>query len=112
MIDYASPDVKRILVFEVPPSTADGTNGKPLTKAINDAVKAAFPAYWLPIATFLRTQEAATAAGITFTAQDQTDIANGDTPTSFRLDSVHINAAGCKAVAFRVNQEAQKRGWL
>jgi hypothetical protein len=112
MLEYVSTDVKRVLVFEVPPSTADGGSGKPLTLAINTALKAAVPAYWLPICSWLRTPEAATAAGITFTAQDNTDIANGDTPSSFRMDSVHLNATGCKAVAFRVHQEAQKRGWL
>lgn len=111
MIDYLSPRVKRALVMEVVPSeTSTATHAKLL--AINEALKSAFPAEWFPIATWLRTEEAATAAGITFTTDDQTDIAAGITPRSFRMDGVHLNAAGCNAVAYGVRQEAQKRGWL
>lgn len=112
MIDYLSPNVKRVMVMEVPPSTTDSNATDLLAAAMNTAVREAFPAYWLPIATWLRTDEAATAAGITFTTEDQADIAAGNTPTSFRSDQVHLNAAGCTAVAYRVYQEAQKRGWL
>ena len=112
MIDYLSPAVKRAIVMEIPPFTTDSGATRTLTAAVNTALKAAFPAHWLPIATWLRTDEAATAAGITYTPQDLTDISNGDTPSSFRSDNGHLNAAGCTAVAYRVHQEAQKRGWL
>ncbi|AOY72050.1 hypothetical protein ARZXY2_2520 [Arthrobacter sp. ZXY-2] len=112
MIDYLSPSVKRVMVMEVPPSTADSNDTDLLVAAMNKAIREAFPAYWLPIATWLRTTEAASAAGITFTATDEADIAAGNTPTSFRADTVHLTPAGCTAVAYRVHQEAQKRGWL
>ena len=111
-IDYLSPDVKRVIVMEVVPAQFDSADQKTYLAALNAAIKSAFPEYWLDIATYLRTPEAAAAAGITFTTQDNTDIANGLTPTSFRMDSTHINAAGCTAVAARVYQEAQNRGWL
>lgn len=111
MVDYLSPNVKRALVMEIVPSeTSPSTH--PQLLAINNAVKAAFPAEWFPIATWLRTEEAAAAAGITFTTGDQTDITAGITPRSFRMDAVHLNAVGCTAVAYAVRQEAQKRGWL
>lgn len=113
-IDYLSPRVKRVIVMEVVPTAGEAADRKAYLADLNAAIKAAFPEFWLDIATYLRTQAAADAAGITFTSQDNTDIANGYTPTSFRLasDSTHINASGCIAVAARVYQEAQVRGWL
>ncbi|MET4618711.1 hypothetical protein ABIE18_000134 [Arthrobacter sp. 2762] len=111
-IDYLSPNVKRVIVMEVVPAQFDSADQKTYLAALNAAIKSAFPEFWLDIASYLRTQAAADAAGITFTTQDNTDIANGLTPTSFRMDSTHINAAGCTAVAARVYQEAQNRGWL
>lgn len=111
IIDYLPP-ATRVLVFEVPPSSQDGSGGRPKLAAMNAAIKAAFAAYWVPIASWLRTDEAAAAAGITFTDADRTDIAGGSTPTSFRSDSVHLNAAGCRAVAYRTHLEAKNRGWI
>ncbi|QSZ53261.1 hypothetical protein RI444_15505 [Paenarthrobacter sp. AT5] len=111
-IDYLSPNVKRVIVMEVVPAQWDNAGQKAYLAALNAAIKAAFPEFWLDIATWLRTPAAAAAAGIAFTAEDNTDIENGLTPTSFRIDSTHINAAGCTAVAARVYQEAQNRGWL
>lgn len=111
MIDYLPP-ATRVLVFEVPPSSSDGAGGKPLLAAINAAIKAAFPAYWVPIASWLRTDAAAAAAGVTFDANHRQDIANGNTPSVFRSDTVHLNATGCKAVAHRVHLEAKTRGWI
>ena len=45
-------------------------------------------------------------------AQDQADVANGVCPTSLRLDSVHLNAAG-QAVAFAaaVAHVISVKGW-
>lgn len=113
-IDYLTPRVKRVILMEVVPAKFDTQALKDYTAQLNAAYQAAFPAYFLKIATWLRTQAAADAAGITFTAQDNTDISNGITPESFRLpgDSTHINAAGCIAVAYRVHLEAKNRGWL
>lgn len=111
MIQYLTPRVKRILVLEVPPSeTSTATHS--LLLAINNAIKAAFPEYWVPIATYLRTPEAATAAGIGFTADDQADIAAGITPRSFRVDTMHFNATACTAIASYLYAEAQRRIWL
>ncbi|WP_372699427.1 hypothetical protein [Arthrobacter sp. JSM 101049] len=114
MIDYLGPDVKRVIVMEIPPSDTNpiGGPGRAELDAYNAARKAAFPAYWDDTATWLRTAAAAAAAGITWTAQDLTDITNGVTPTSFRSDYIHFNATGCKAIAYRVHQIAQERGWL
>lgn len=112
MIDNLGSEVKRVLVMEVPPASTDGSNGKAACSAMNNAIHAAFPQYWLPIATWLRSDEAATAAGVAYTSDDLQDIADGFTPRSFRSDNIHLSPAGSKAVAHRVYQEAQKRGWL
>lgn len=114
MIDYLSSNVKRVIVMEIPPSDTNpiGGAGRAELDAYNAARRAAFPAYWDDTATWLRGDAAATAAGIAWTAQDQTDIANGITPVSFRSDYIHFNATGCTAIAHRVHQIAQERGWL
>ena len=112
MIDYLSPNVKRVMVMEVVPAEFDDSTMRTYTATLNAAIKAAFPEFWLDIASWLRTTAAATAAGITFDTDDNTDIANGNTPGSFRSDSTHLNATGCTAVAYRVHLEAQRRGWL
>lgn len=112
MIDYLTPRVKRVIVMEVVPAEFDDSTMRTYTATLNAAIKAAFPEFWLDIATWLRTTDAAAAAGITFDSDDLTDIANGNTPGSFRSDSTHLNATGCTAVAARVYSEAQRRGWL
>jgi hypothetical protein len=79
--------------------------------AISAAYKSAFPGnYFDPLAA-LTSAQAATDAGITYTAQDNADIAAGFVPTSFRSDSIHLNATGAKALAYAVNREAVARGW-
>ena len=117
MIDYLTPRVKRVIVMEVPPSAvrtlpaAPGSEREKLEK-FNAMLKAAFPEYFLDIASWLRTQAAATAAGIVFTAQDLIDISNGVTPSSFTTDGLHFSDAGGTAIAYRVRQEAITRGWI
>ena len=114
MIDYLSPAVKRVMVMEILPWNTEttGTADRTTLNAANAAIEAAFPEFWLPVAQYLRTTAAATAAGITFTGTDTTDISNGITPTSLRSDGGHPNADGDEAIAAYVYAEAQTRGWL
>lgn len=111
MADYSVAGVPRVLVLQVPRAANDGATGYARTDAVNAALAAAFPAQWVPIIDWLRTNEAATAVGHTWTTQDQTDITNGLIPTSFRSDNIHPNALGSEAIAYRIQQEFQQRGW-
>ena len=79
--------------------------------AINTAFQAAFAAAYFDTQSYLITAQAATDAGIVYTAQDDADIAAGFTPTSFRSDTLHLNAAGAKALAYAVHREYVSRGW-
>lgn len=114
MIDYLTPRVKRVIVMSIPPWAGEeiGDPIRPKLDNCNAALAAAFPEYWLDIAAWLRTTEAATAAGITFTADDVTDINNGLTPRSLRMDAGHLNTIGNNAIAYRVYQESKTRGWV
>lgn len=114
MIAVLTPRVKRVVVMSIPPWVGEdfGTPTRIKLDACNQALQAAFPDYWLDIAGWLRTDAAATAAGVTFTSEDQTNIANGLTPASLRSDGGHLNAAGNSAIAARVYLEAQNRGWV
>lgn len=111
MVDYAAADVPRTLVLQVPRSANDGATGYARTDAVNAALMAAFPAQWVPIIDWLRTNDAATAVGHTWTAQDQADIADGLIPTSFRSDTIHPNSLGSQAIAYRIHAEFKQRGW-
>ncbi|MFF0942683.1 SGNH/GDSL hydrolase family protein [Kocuria sp. CPCC 205300] len=114
MIDYLTPAVRRVMVLEIAPRDDEtpGTAARTRLDDYNAALKAAFPQHFVPIATWLRTTAAATAAGITFTTDDQADIANGITPRSLRSDVLHLNEAGNTAVVSRLTTEAQNRGWI
>ena len=114
MIDYLTPRVKRVIVMSIPPWVGEeyGQGFRTQLDNCNAAIAAAFPEYWLDISAWLRTAEAATAAGIALTADDLVDIANGLTPRSLRSDAGHLNALGNTAVAYRVHQESQTRGWM
>lgn len=111
MIDYLTPRVKRVIVMSIPPWVGEeyGQGFRTQLDNCNAAIAAAFPEYWLDISAWLRTVEAATAAGIALTADDLVDIANGLTPRSLRSDAGHLNAFGNTAVAYRVHQESQTR---
>lgn len=114
MVHYLTPRVKRVIVMSIPPWVGEelGTSMRSKLDACNQAIQAAFPEYWLDISAWLRTVDAATASGITFTTDDMTDIANGLTPRSLRSDAGHPNAAGHVAIGKRVYQESQIRGWM
>lgn len=84
---------------------------KPQVAAMNAAYRAAFPGLIFDTTAALTSAQAATDAGITFTAQDNTDITNGVVPTSFRSDGVHLNATGARALAYAVHREAVARGY-
>lgn len=97
----------RFLVLSVLPWA-----GQVSPDATNYAYQEAFPEQYRDVGAWLRTQAAAAAAGITFTTDDQADIAAGLTPRSFRQDDVHPNAAGRTAIAAYIFQEMQKLGWV
>ncbi len=114
MIDYLTPRVKRVIVMSIPPWVGEenGTGGRNTLNACNAAIQAAFPEFWLDISAWLRTTEAATIAGVTFTADDLADITNGLTPRSLRSDSGHLNTVGNVAIGTRVYNESKSRGWM
>lgn len=114
MVDYLSSLHKKVLILEEPPAASEitGTVAREEVDAYNTAIRTAFPQYWVPIMTWLRTPAAATVAGITFTTQDQTDIAAGVTPSTFRVDTLHLSTAGNTAVARRLFTEELNRGWI
>ena len=114
MIDYQTTRVKRVLVLEIPnrANQAPGGESEQRTGAINAALQAAFPSEYIPLATWLGTDEAAAAAGITFTPEDLTDIGNKLVPRVFRADYVHWNELASTVIADYLYSQAQARGWL
>lgn len=99
----------RALVMGLMPDP-NGTASTQIT-AINAAYRAEWPDLYFDPGVALMTAQAATDAGITYTAQDQADIAAGHVPGSFRSDSIHLNADGARALARAVYRDAIARGW-
>lgn len=116
MNDYQNTNVKRVLVLSIPRRSGSGTGtvaGDKVT-AINDALKAELPSAFVDLAGYMMSDQAAVDAGITYSADDLTDIAEGVTPRVFRLpsDSVHFNALGCSIISPFVYAAARDRGWV
>jgi len=95
-----SPNRGRAILLAPLPTTdernrpADGSH--PYDQLVT-AMRTTFPAHFADWGAYLRSDAAFAAAGITKTAQDIQDIADGVTPSSFRGDSVHPQATGYKA---------------
>lgn len=115
MIDHQSTRAKRVLVLTIPrrANYPAGTQPGEKVTAINAMLTAAFPTQIVDVAGYLMSDQAATDAGITYSADDLADIANGVTPRVFRLpaDSVHFNALGASIIAPFVYAAAADRGW-
>jgi lysophospholipase L1-like esterase len=102
------PDPRRYLVLPMLGWAADGRKGMPMHRQIvaaNARLQALHPANFVDIRAHLlgladRNQPA--------DLQDQRDEV---TPSSLRLDGIHLNTAGCDAVAARIRQEIVSRGW-
>jgi hypothetical protein len=109
MIAQQTAGRKRFLVLEVPPWK---DSAEPFADTFNQILCERYPNNYVPIATWLRTAEAATAAGIVFTADDLIDIADGYLPRSFRDDGVHPSTVARTAIAYRLTQEIESRGWV
>lgn len=80
--------------------------------ASNYALQEAFPDQYVDLLGWLMTPAAATAAGITFDSNDNADIAAGLVPRALRVDDVHPNAYGRKAIAAYLFQVMVARGWV
>jgi len=111
MIGHNTAPVKDYLIPEVPPSTADSSTDLAKLAALNSALLAAFPNQFVPVASYLRSPQAFTDNGFTATTQDNTDIANGFTPSQFTSDGLHFNAAGYVVVSALITRYMTQKGW-
>jgi len=103
----------RTILCDVPQGASDGSTTVATVTDWNTVwLPRIAPGQYFPLFAKLRTPEAASTAGITFTSQDNADIAAGLTPTSFRADDLHLNALGQDVAAAFLYQEMQTRGWL
>ena len=83
----------------------------PDVKPINEALKEAFGEHFLDIRSYIL-QHGLEDAGITPTEQDQKDIADGEIPSSIRVDDIHGNAAFYKIIGEQVGQKLEELGYL
>jgi hypothetical protein len=117
MVDHLKALDKRYLILEIAPEVGQEdllpapTTNRVRMDSLNAMLAAEFPHAFVPVASYLRGPALAD-SGITPTTQDTNDIANGQTPASFRSDTLHLNAAGNAAVARYVGDTITKKGWL
>lgn len=107
---WAGRNAARSLVLSVVPFAGDTATQLALLASLNNALRQAFPAQFVDVAARMRSVTALAEEGITATAQDQSDIANGLTPTSFRSDGGHFNTIGYRRVRRIVSTELTARG--
>lgn len=95
LVDWVAPD-GRFIMLSMLPWADESEAGKVARKQLDAAFRDEWPQQWLDWAGFLRTDAAFAAAGAPKTSQDQIDIINGFTPTSFRRpsDTGHLNDSG------------------
>lgn len=111
MLDWSTSP--RALVLGVLPRSDATVDGRANLVTLNNALRNAFPQAWADWGAYLRSDAAFAAAGVSKTADDTTDIANGDTPRSFRstADIVHLNDAGYAAANHFIQLVFASRGW-
>jgi lysophospholipase L1-like esterase len=97
MIDRAKLNGGRVILLPVVPRSDATADGRANLVALNNALRDLAPQDWADWVAFLKSDAAFTAAGISKTSDDAADIVAGDTPRSFRSDTLHLNAAGYTA---------------
>ncbi|KZF01651.1 hypothetical protein A2J04_05575 [Rhodococcus sp. EPR-279] len=112
IIAYAGTD--RALVMSIPPKDVEintPTTDRAKVDAINAALRDAFGPYWVDSAAHLRSADVLTSVGITPTATDLQNIADGVTPLSFRSDDLHYNAKAYEALTLLIDHHFSSKGW-
>ncbi|MHA7210782.1 hypothetical protein [Arthrobacter sp. MDT1-65] len=110
MIDRAKLDGGKLILLPVVPRTDATAEGKANLVTLNNALRDLAPQDFADWVAWLKSDAAFTAAGIAKTADDTTDINNGDTPRSFRTDLLHLNAAGYRAANRFITLVTASRG--
>lgn len=102
----------RVLVMGEPLASTDSAADRDARRARNTALRMAFPGEYVDAFEWLLTDAALAYAGVTPTAQDNTDRAAGITPQSLRIDTLHPNTLGNQCIAKRLHTAMIERGWL
>ena len=98
---------KRVLILTLITNSdwTIGTANYNSMTAVNDWLKAEYPSNHYDILAFLRSQYNPAIP------QDVTDYNNGITPSSLRVDGIHLNTTGNNLVADKVYEFFNSRGW-
>lgn len=126
IIDNQRTQVKRVIVWSFPYFPDDSPQFKILVDNINNAIKQAFPEFFVDVKSWLCTtspelisgvgyiDDPFTVLGITPTSQDLSDISAGLTPVTFRaaVNDGHFNQLSGTAIAYLFKRVFQIRGWI
>lgn len=113
MFDFLTPMVKRALVLGhfINSDRAPANLEHVQATAVNAAYKARYGDLYVDVAGYLASPQVWIDTGITPTATDLTQQANGVKPVSLSSDNGHLNAAGYTAVAKLIFGRLNALGW-
>ncbi|WP_162927798.1 SGNH/GDSL hydrolase family protein [Bacillus sp. Y1] len=103
MIEYSSS--KKYIIIGM-----TAKSHMPEVETVNKTLAHAFGSHFLDVRRYILNYGLQD-AGITPTTQDNTDIANGEIPTSFRTDGIHFNQHGYTVVANQVYKKGVELGY-
>lgn len=93
------------LVHEDQPSELPSGVDYPVKVALNEALATTYGPRFIDV------REPIAAALNVGSAQDAADVRNGFTPSSLRVDGIHLNEAGSMIVARKVQERLRAWGW-
>lgn len=116
IIDTNTNAGARHLIWDVPPWVSEplGSEAREPVEEINSLLEESFGEIFIkPVEWILKNPvKAFSAAKVSMTERDKTDLDHGVIPESLRVDGMgHFNEAGARAWAHTVYQEIKKRGW-
>lgn len=125
MTDYQRTQIKRFVIWSFPYWPGESTAFKAKIDEVNGLLEKTFPYYFVDIRKWLCTtspqvvgsttiNDPWTVLGITPTAQDLADAAEGLTPISFRsaANDGHFNSLCGTAIAYRMKMNLLMKGWI
>jgi len=99
ILDWSKVPAKCLVTSVLPNNVNEriGAAGRAKWEEVNTALKARFGRNWVDWASWLQSPAAFASIGLTPTATDTTDMAQGVTPASFTSDGLHLTPAGYNA---------------
>lgn len=113
MVDYLSPGTRYVVLGHFADNyMVPGNGNRTRMNTENSRLAATYGSLYVDVNSYLSSPQVWIDSGVTPTATDATDQANGVIPTSLRYNGGHLNGAGYTAVAKMVGDIIEAQGWF